>query len=164
MILPKKCDICGGKVRNGICSECGMDYNRDAAYAVEDAAEVRYCQSDEGDDNNVSFVENWEVSERTKALNKKVLLCVILAVLTVLVSAIVGYFASGNKNAVKRAIERQREERLTTRNVFPEISIPDIKIPKVTMPEIDIPAMNDKIRKALENDRKVLQEQAEQRR
>ena len=28
-----KCILCGGKLRNGICTECGMDNNKsDAAY------------------------------------------------------------------------------------------------------------------------------------
>ena len=47
--MPGKCDFCGEKVKNGVCTGCGMDYNRSSADTAYERSEEKRKPSDDAE-------------------------------------------------------------------------------------------------------------------
>ena len=163
--MARKCSVCGGKLNNNICCECGMDHSHiysgasgeppavNIAEGTEQAArpDMLNEENDPAAVKNKSFLKTWIVIVLS--------LCIIGAIAVFLIKT-VGTESARQKR--QRAIERRREQQITARINIPEIEIPTVRMPKVTVPDIDFFAWGDRIQDAVERDRKKLEEQNKQ--
>lgn len=167
--MPDKCEFCGDKVKNGVCTGCGMDYNRASTASAENAQENTYNAYGQPKDDSAAQENNNEDDmfkkaledglKNSKAMEKKgiiigVVLCVVLSAAVIIYGICTGAFFEASADA-QRAADRKAEQALTER---PRISIPKVSIPKVNIPKITVPDadLGEDFQKALDHDIQAL--------
>ena len=144
--MPSKCDLCGEKVINGVCTGCGMDYNRtSSADTAHNGSGINRKPSDDAE----MFSKAMLKGTKTYRHRKKVITIVFLSALLFII--VVCILLMETSEDAKRAADRKREQALTERPrmSIPEISIPHVNIPKITVPKVD---MGEDFQKALDHD------------
>ena len=152
--MPGKCDFCGEKVKNGVCTGCGMDYNRSSA----DTAHERSDSSYDAFNNAEMFSKAIKKGSIAAQKRKRTITILLLSVLLIIITACVALIDTSED--AKRAADRKREQAITERAKLsiPKISIPEVNIPKITVPDADL---GEDFQKALDHDIQAIIEQNE---
>ena len=151
--MPVKCDLCGEKVKNGICTGCGMDYNRTSS---ADTAHNGYGTNRKPSDDAEMFSKAMLKGTKTYQHRKKTITIVLLSALLFIIAMCVVLIDTSED--AKRAADRKREQALTERPriSIPAVSMPHVNIPKITIPDVD---MGEDFQKALDHDIQAIIEQ-----
>ena len=160
--MPSKCDFCGEKVVNGVCTGCGMDYNRASSASADYTQADAYKADEQPKAENASQENNNEDDmfrkaledglKNSKTLKKRgtiiaVLLITVISAVFIGISIYCGTFFEDSERETARKAEQAITER--PRMSIPEISIPHVNIPKITVPDVD---MGEDFQKALDHD------------
>lgn len=80
--MPNKCDICGGKIKNGVCSDCGMDYNRtSSADTAYECSEEERKPSDDAEMFSKAMLKGTKTYQHRKKTITIVLLSALLFII-----------------------------------------------------------------------------------